>query len=242
VSTATTVELGRVEFRAVIVGTEDDAARIERNLTTSLAAASGVVPIVAVRAVTPGEAIASRAAATREPESPPSLAAMTARFGRAVDARWPAQVAGNILSRQVSIDRDGHLRLRVVHWGAPPGAVAEGMLEAALASEFHVAVDVTTVSLAREPVTAAPAGAAAWWPDAVALIERTRDLPEVSVCASIPAAAVLARHRGAREVAAALRRVLADRDPARTRVTAGAGWSLQVTDGACQSPVPAARR
>jgi uncharacterized hydrophobic protein (TIGR00271 family) len=236
VSTATTVEQGRVEFRAVIVGREDDAARLERNLTTSLAAASGLIPTVAVRAVTAGEAIARRpdaAAGTAAMTSGPSLSAVAARLDSAVNARWPESAAGHIVARSVGLDGKGHFTLRIAHWGAPPGAVAEGLLEAALASDFGVPVDVTTLSLRREPHAAPVWDAAAWWPEAVALIERSRDVAGVSYCVGVPNATLLRRTPAARPVHEALLRVVGAIDPARVRVTPGREWSLQLREGPC---------
>jgi len=238
VSTATTVEKGRVEFRAVIVGREDDAVRIERNMTTNLAAAAGLVPVVAVRAITADEAIARRqdaAARATELAGGPLLQTAAARLRRAVDVRWPESAAGRIVSWHVALDGAGHFSLRIAHWGAPPGVVAEGMLEAALASEFGVPLDVTTLSLQREPLQAPVGDAAAWWPEAVARIERTRELPGVSYCVGVPRENLLRRNPAARQVAEALRRVAGGIEPARVQVTPGSGWSLQLHDGPCPS-------
>lgn len=244
VQTQVSVQPGAVSVQLYLVGSPDDAAVLERELVSRIAAATGVVPAVGVVSVP--DAAAMRQAAGREasaappPPSPPALADARDRIGQALRAVWPAAQLGPVLGWRLELPDSAAPRLVVEHLGPPAGAAAEALLGQSVSEQTGSRIVVGALAYAPEAAAAPASGAEGWLPafeQAVAAVRATRRL---HACVRIPAASAL----GAPAMAGAAARVRAGAAAApdgRVQVQqAGDEWSVRYSAAPCAPPAPPA--
>lgn len=242
VQTQVSVQPGAVSVRLYLVGSPDDAAVLEQDLVSRIAAATGVVPTVGVVSVP--DAAAMRQAAGREATTPaappPGLAEVRDRVGQALRAVWPAAQLGPLLAWRLELPDSAAPRLVVEHLGPPAGAAAEALLGHSVSEQTGTRLAVQALAYAPEP-TAAPAPEfEAWLPafeQALAGVQATRRL---HACVRLPAPPALGTP--ARVGAAARVRAGAAAAPAgRVHVQqAGDDWSVRYSAAPCAPPPPPA--
>ena len=239
VQSRVSVGAGSVSTLLYLVGSPDDAAAVERDLTARIESATGVRPTVRVTAVPDLEAVRQAAivpAAQAEPPAP--TAAQVARFHDEASAAlrrvWPAQVLGPVVGVGVEAQDSGRVRVTVRHIGPPADPAAQLLLGRSLSERLSAIVGVRTLAYPAEPVAAPRAGGAAWLPGllrATGLVEETRG---VSACVTVPP-------RPDAAVAARVRAEAARFPGGRVQVAEGTGgWEYRLVRGPCTPAAPPA--
>jgi uncharacterized hydrophobic protein (TIGR00271 family) len=241
VQSQVSVAPGAVTVRLYVVGAAEDAARMERDLASRIAAATGIVPTVRIVSVPDSEAM-RQAAGTREEAAaaPPAvdLATLRARVGAAVRDAWPAPQLGPLLGWRLEVPDSAAPRLTLEHLGAPAGPAAEALLARSISAQGGASLEVRTIAYAPGPFTA-PAGDGETW-----LPELTRALQaaagnRVYACVQVPDSA--AAGSAAAGVAAEVREQAARVPAGRVGVVAGGdAWSVRLSARPCAPPPPAA--
>ncbi|HET9065298.1 MAG TPA: DUF389 domain-containing protein [Gemmatimonadales bacterium] len=151
------VEQGAVEVQLVVVDDSLDPVALEHRLATSIAAATGVEPVVDVVAV-PDIAALARARAVQAPAAPatagfqPVVEQARSRLGATVARAWPLR-GGRLAGWSLQVPPTGAPIVVVHHFGPPIGASAEDLLADALAPALDGRpriVDQPLDSVARE--------------------------------------------------------------------------------------------
>lgn len=135
VRTSLVVETHEVRIQLALIGSLEEAHRIEEALRVRVAATAGVEPIVDVTAVPDDQALQRIAEAVASPRPAPlPLAPPVARLpdlrrpiADVLAAHWPT-VGGRIRRWNIEFDPDGAATLRVEHVGPHLGAAAESLL------------------------------------------------------------------------------------------------------------------
>ncbi|HEU4452409.1 MAG TPA: DUF389 domain-containing protein [Longimicrobium sp.] len=233
------VTQGAVSAQLYLVGSADDAAVLERELVTRIAAETGVVPAVRVIAVPDADALrqtaATRDAAPAGPP-PPDVDELRRQVGAAVRAAWPAAELGPLVSWRLEVPDSAAPVVRVEHLGPPAGTGAEALLARAVSERSGTGVAVRTRAHPREPVSAPLAGGEAWLPSLRAALGSAREAGRLYACVTLPADSLLPAGSPPAEVAAGARAEAA-RLPGRAAVaSAGEGWSVRLAAAPCASP------
>lgn len=234
VQTELAVERGGATLRLLILGSADSAARLERRLTSQIAAAGVAAPAVRVRAVADARALAAAAQRATLPdpaERPATLAPLGDRLGAWLGARWPA-AAGPLLAWSVELPHTGAAVVTVRHLGDPLAATGEALLAAGLSEALDADVRVAAVALPSVPLVAAPGAETAWLERAAPVLRAVAETPGVTACVE----STTSRGSRARSEAARVRRALETSDVARAGrlfVTPGPAWTLRVAAGDC---------
>lgn len=236
VQSQVSVAPGAVTVRLYVVGTVDDAARMERDLASRIAAATGVVPAVRIVSVPDGEAM-RQAAGTREEATASlgvDLATLRARVGTAVRESWPAPQLGPLLVWRLEVPDSAGPRLTLEHLGVPAGPAADALLARSISAGSGAALEVRTVAYPPGPFTAPAGESEAWLPELSRALEAAAG-GRVYACVQVPAS-VPARSTEASAVAVV--REQAARLPAgRAVVTVvGDAWSVRLAPRPCAPP------
>jgi hypothetical protein len=239
------VDRGALQLRAVVVGSDEQAADLERRLALDLASATGTRPLVHVRAV-PQAGVLSRAAqpATLQAEpidlvSPRQAAEKLTRDVRAsLDRHLPA-AAGVVLESRIEIAGDGDvaLILALAERGFDSGATA--ILARAIAGDLGTAVRVQSVGLPVEPRTAIVREHETWLAAVTEPLLVARSLSSVSACVTVPEETALRRLPAARRTRDTVLGWLAALPPARVGVRSAQAWSLRFAQETCAEPATA---
>lgn len=226
-----------VVARVVIVGDGRSAGELDRELRERLAALEVADPRVSVWAVPDAAAMSALARRIDEipPPPPPEPAPRvvhrySTELAKIVRETWPTRGTGELL--EVGLDLEQPDRLHLLHLGPALGASGTELLARVLEP---VAGKLAIDEEALLPVDAATADGMRWIPDAIALIQRARHVPNVHICVTL-ARAPAGRQRtpAYAEVAAAraaMQAFLASIVTATTRD--GEGWSVVVSTTAC---------
>jgi uncharacterized hydrophobic protein (TIGR00271 family) len=237
VQSQVSVAPGAVAVRLYVVGSAEDAARLERDLASRIAAATGVVPTVRIVSVPDSEAM-RQAAGTREEgaAAPPAvdLATLRARVGAAVGDAWPAPQLGPLLGWRLEVPDSTAPRLTLEHLGTPAGPAAEALLARSISARSGAALEVRAVAYAPGPFTAPAADGEAWLPDLTRALGAAAGR-RVYACVQVPAGA--AAERAAAGVAAEVREQAARAPAGRVGVVAGGdAWSVRLSARPCAPP------
>ncbi len=232
------VDRGGLEVRAVVVGSDREAAELQGRLITALAAATGADPVVHVRAIQQ----ASLADRVREPSVraaqpvdviSPSAAARA--LEQAVTSALAAQLpqVDQVIDSRIEVTGGGRLRLMLALAGDALDPRATAILGRALAGPLGADVEVTTVGFPGTPVTAPVGGGVAWLEAATPLFLEARALPGVAICLTLPDPARL--RRAASEAGARARVLdLVSALPAdRVSIEDGASWGVRFARTSC---------
>lgn len=136
------IERGRVELRLLVVTDSVGPVDLERRLSTAIAAATGVEPVVQVVTV-PDLAALARARASQTEKVPVATAIIPAveqargRLSTILARTWPVG-AGALAGWRLEVPPMGVPIVVVYHLGAPIGPVAEELLATALAPALDV--------------------------------------------------------------------------------------------------------
>ncbi len=130
------VEQGAVEVQIVVVGDSLDPVALESQLATSIAAATGVEPVVDV-VVVPDIGALARARAVQAPANQPAqsfqpvVELARSRLGATIARAWPLR-GGRLAGWSLQVPPSGAPIVVVHHFGAAIGASAEDLLADAL--------------------------------------------------------------------------------------------------------------
>lgn len=243
------VDRGALQLRAVVVGSDEQAAELERRLAVELASATGSRPLVHVRAVPQAGLLGRQSqppAATlqRDPielVSPREAAAkLTQVVQAALDRHLPA-AAGLVLESRVELTGNGEVAvgLAMAEHALDPGANA--ILARAIASDLGAPVNVRSVGVPIEARTAAVRDHEAWLAAATDPLLAARSLSGLSVCVGVPDDAALRRLPPARRTRDTTLAWLAALPPDRVELRTGQTWSLRFARRSCAEPAESAR-
>ncbi len=192
VTTHMTVEPGRVVVRLVLMASPEDARRIEHELETRVAAASGVEdPHVEVLAVPDFQSLRSIASVAKTPiadpaaplpiKKPPDLDDVNARVEACLLTSWP-EPAGEFLAWDLSFDDIGAPVIELLHTGPAIGKVAEPLLARALSNalETEVIVRDHPVDVSKRSATKGFLGA--WIPTLARALGDLQRAPQLRAC------------------------------------------------------------
>ena len=232
-----------VSLRIFLIGSPAGASELEADLRRRIEAATGRAPHVEVIAVADAsavDAVAARLATRPAPPPPPpppappppSARGFAGDLRAAIDARWPAAIAGRALDVQVALDEGGAARIAIVHLGAPLGPAAEALLAERLAEDLGVPVTVVDRALPAVALEAVPAAGAAWLADALPPLVDGAATPGVHVCVTVPPDPP---RRRPDPVAAAIRATLTELAATRPAIAIARAdrWTLLLTTEPC---------
>jgi uncharacterized membrane protein len=224
------VERGRLELRAVVVGTDREALELQERLRAALAQATGASPQVQVLAVPRASAVERRAATAPARDTlAPAVAASVLhdQVRQAVQAHLP-DAGSTVLDMRVEALDQGGLRVDLALADRALDGQARAILEQALRIALRTPVDVQAVALPTRETPDAVAGD--WW-DAIGVpLVQAAPFPRVSACVTAPRSA---------DAAAARARVeswLADWPAARRALADGPAWQVRFTRDTCDAP------
>jgi uncharacterized hydrophobic protein (TIGR00271 family) len=244
VASRTRVERREVELVLVILGSAAQAEASRVKLDAELRQASGVTPRLEVMAVPDAAAFAGLSStivrapatptvATAAPLTPEQeLDAARARVRTAIIGLWPAAAAGEALAVRASLDRDGPLRVRVVHIGPPLGQDAREALERGASSALGRPVQVGDAAVPADPLVRGQDDLRLVAAVAAA-VRSTQDIESVRVCLSRPVARPTPAEAS---LARSLEEVLAAHP--RVRAVDGGAWSVSFTTATCPGEEP----
>jgi uncharacterized hydrophobic protein (TIGR00271 family) len=236
VQSQVSVAPGAVTVRLYVVGAADDAARMERDLASRIAAATGVVPVVRIVSVPDSEAMRQAAGGREEAPVPPAvdLATLRARVGAAVGEAWHAPQLGPLLRWRLEVADSAAPRLTLEHLGAPAGTAADALLARGISAASGAAMEVRTVAYAPGPFEAPAGEGEAWLPELTRALQAAA-ASRVYACVQVPASA--APGSAAASVAADVREQVARVPAGRTAVVAGGDtWSVRLSARPCTPP------
>ena len=236
------IDRGTMQLRAVVVGTDEQAADLERRLAVELASATGTRPLVHVRAV-PQAGILSRATQpdTRQRDpidlvSPREAAGKLARDVRAsLDRHLPA-AAGLVLESRVELMADGQVAVMLAMAEKALDTGAGAILARAISTDLDTPVRVRSVGLPVEPRSAALRDHEAWLASVTEPLLAARALHAVSVCVTVPDEAQLRRLAAALRARDTLLGWLAAVPPERADVRVATSWSIRFAPDTCAGP------
>jgi uncharacterized hydrophobic protein (TIGR00271 family) len=240
IQTAAVVDRNTVVLRLLIVGSPEDASRLEGQLTTEIAAVSGVTPSVTVVAVPDAAALAARQTAeTRTPTVPPprpgvDFARSQRQIADALATAWPAS-GGELVGWSLAMTDSGIPALTIRYLGPQLGPAAEQLLAQAISTAVGSTLTVKSVALPVTPVvaTAGAAGEAAWLAATRALLDETLQVPDLRACIEGPID-VRGGAGAHRETEDALRDTVLARD-GRLTLTEGPSWAVRI-GRTCEKP------
>lgn len=193
VQTSHSVSYGEVGVRTYVVGgsvATTDSLRAE--LSTRIAAATGVEPDVRVIAVPNYGALrrvvdeSAREPARSEPSRDVELAGLRQELAAALERAWPLEAYGPLLGWRVELSDSGDVELRVRLVGPAPDAGAAQLLATALGPDAPPGLRVRFAPLDTARLSASAEDALAWLPTLVRTLEAARTTPRVDVCVEIP--------------------------------------------------------
>lgn len=246
---------GAVRVRLFLVGSVADAQAIAADLRVKIAAIGGREPVVEVIAVPDAAALDAMAAQLQTAVAPPPVAAPVPErpaaqafakvLGEASGRHWPS-AAGELLRLRTTVAKDDPLALRVevTHVAPALGDAGVELLEHAWADALQVVVHVDDVVLPRDAIEAPAGEGERWLAEVLPVLVAADGVAGVSVCVTVPAAAVApppvaGRREAPGPVADDLVRealpVLVGTRPS-VQVTAGETWRLQVLLAPCPAP------
>ena len=235
------VSRGSVDLRAVVVGSDRDAADLQRRLATALVAATGADAHVQVRAVQQAT-LAERARETSGRVDLPVERVTTAASVRAIDQAIEAALrthlppTEHLLDARAEILRGAQLRLTLAVEGTALDERATAILGRGLSLALEMPVDVATVALPADPRTAPVGRGAAWLADVEALVHTAAGMPNVAICLTLPDGERLRGHARDAQVRERLLATWPGQVGSRVSVEAGSAWSVRFARGACTTP------
>jgi uncharacterized hydrophobic protein (TIGR00271 family) len=237
VQTALSVERQAVALRLLVIGTPEQAERLQRRLEERITKVAGLVPTVSVIAVPDAAARAAAAASESRAGSPvvapPGLREAAAHLGEVLRAGWPA-AAGPLVGWRLALAPSGEPRVTAHHLGQPLGLAGEQLLARALSGQLGQTVRVVDAPLPSAPLVAATGEDAQWLVRALDVGAELAGLDGVVACVRGP---IPADGRGGsidRTIHAALLATPAARE-GRLALSRDARWSLRVARGSCET-------
>jgi len=230
------VDRGGLEVRAVVVGSDREAAELQTRLATALAAATGTDPVVHVRAVQQ----ASLADRARDPSArtagsiddiSPSAAARA--LERAVTSALAAQLPrmDDVIDSRIDVTAGG-LHVTLAFAGDALDTRTSAILARSLAGPLGTDVEVTAVSLPGVPLTAPVGDGVAWLEAASRSLLAARPLPGVAVCLTLPPTALVRRTAEANTRARVIG-LVSDLPADRVSVEDGTSWGVRFARTSC---------
>jgi uncharacterized hydrophobic protein (TIGR00271 family) len=239
VRSSVSTEARAVSVRLVMLGSAEEAAKLEEELKAKIAGIAGVAPAVHVVAVpdveTLRELTAARAAAPpprvevapREPE----FTILREKLTGALAQAWPSE-AGKLLAWRIEMPDAAPAVVDVVHLGPALGPAGAAMLGKELARRLDAPVSVRDAAVSPEPVVAEPAAGMAWLPDALRVLHSIHWAEALRACVEAPASARARPIKDAASVLAVLRATPTAED-GRLYIMEGARWSVVASIEPC---------
>lgn len=233
------VERGAVAVRMYLVGSYENASALERRMTTSIAAATGVEPTVRVIAVPDVQSLQAlrQLASDRDGEAAArpralELADLRARVGSAVQGAWPGEALGAVTGWSLELPDSATARVVVRYLGEPAGEAAQLLLARALSDRLSTPVAVRLEALSSGAVAAPTAEGAAWLPTLVRALGVVQSDAGVNACVTLPDPGEL--NASGTRLANAVRAEAAALPPSRVAVQdGGEGWAVRLARGPC---------
>jgi hypothetical protein len=226
------VSRGAISSHLFLVGSPEEADRLERELVTSIAAATGVVPSVRVVAVPDADAL-RRATGTPETAAPAPLdfQGLRQRLSAAVQETWPHELSP-LVAWRLEVPDSSAPWVHVDHLGTPLGDTAEALLARAISQRVGASITVRTRAYPATPVTADLDGGADWLPYFNEMLELARANERLHFCVAIPTAEE--RPTGQEVTASAVRAAAAAEPSGRISVdSTGNEWSVRYSRLSC---------
>ncbi len=239
-----TVSPGAVSARMYVVGSAAEAAALEDELGTRIAARTGVVPTVRVIAVPDVNAL-RQAASAPEPAAPEPVGIdvgdLRQRVGAAVRGAWPEGQMGPLLGWRLEVPDSAAPRVLVEYLGEPGGPAADALLGRAVSERIGTSVDVRTRAFPLEPAGAPAGRGAEWLPGLLGAVDAVRSMDRLFACVALPGRPALAGDTALARVAARARAEALSVPGGRVGVdSAGAAWSVRYSAAPCVRPDSAA--
>jgi uncharacterized hydrophobic protein (TIGR00271 family) len=235
VQTEFAVDRESVVLRLLLVGTVEDASRLERTLEARIVEVSGVTPAVSVTAMPDARTLTAQvSASTRAPAAAARLdiGPMRRRVSDAITGAWP-RAAGALVGWSFEVAEGPLPVLHVRHVGEPLGASGEELLARRVSEVLGSAVAIADVTLPDRPL-AADAGSVqtAWLPATLQLLDDLSRMPGLRACVAGPIDARGRPGQDARAIAGLLQATRAGRG-GRVEVAAERTWSVRFAQ-ACE--------
>lgn len=239
------VERRRVSVRLVTLGSGDEAAALERELSSKIAQAAGVTPKVSVIAVPDSSALQAVAASIKASAAPvevvhkePDATLLRASIDGALSRAWPEE-AGTLLLFRLEFPKDAPMVVEAIHLGPPLGPAGAALLGDALSRELGATVAVRDRAVAPEPITAPPEDGIKWLSATITELAMLDAVASLHGCVEVPAATRFKPIRDAEAIAATIRTSPAY-TTGRLDVRAGPRWKAVLSISPCAAPETAA--
>ena len=241
VQTSIAVERHTVSLHLVLIGSNERAASVQRNVETAIAASTGVVPTVAVTAVADAKTLATTAAISHAPNTGApdvvDLATIRQRVATAIAAEWPTSVAGPLAGWELVVPSRATPTIAVRHIGPPIGSTAQQLLANRWETRVGARIDVLDVPLTTAAVADRLGREREWYTLAHPLLDWASDADRAVVCVSAPIGASRHLTNGERAVLAAVRESAVSK-AGRLVLSDSSGWSVTVGIQPCAGRSP----
>ncbi len=235
VQTAVTVERHTVTLHLVLIGSNDLAATVERNLQLSIAASTGVKPTVAVTAVPDAQTLSAttmnRGAAAASADAI-DVATIRQRIGSAIDVEWPASVAGPLAGWELVVPSRATPTIVVRHLGPPLGAAGEALLSSRWSAHVGARLEIRDVVLQPTAVVERLGRERQWTAAAKPMLDWIAVADRAVACVKAPVDTAR-KTTAAQDATVSSLRSSAVARAGRLSMDDSSGWSLRVAIGGC---------
>lgn len=236
VQSQVSVKQHAVAVRLYLVGSPEQAGKLEAELARRIAAATQVVPTVRVVAVPDMSALQQLNVARVlevEADGGAAITELRRRLGGTLAELWPAPL-GPLVGWALELQDTASVQVVVRHLGAPATPAADELLGRVLAERLGYPVTARTLAYPAEPLRVDAEAVAPWLVSLTRLVTLLREAPRLHACVRVP-------ETGADSVTlAAVRRELRLLPPAQVQLqAAGEVWELRLTPQPCEPPPPA---
>ncbi|MEO8624137.1 MAG: DUF389 domain-containing protein [bacterium] len=152
VQTSIIVERHEVTLHLVLIGSNEQAAALERRIGTSIAAATSVTPTITINAVPDGKTLAAAAmnrvtSAQSGSADAVDVATIRHRVASAIEIEWPGDVGGPLAGWELVIPSRSRPTIVLRHLGPPLGAAGEALLASRWGIRVGARIDVRDMAL-----------------------------------------------------------------------------------------------
>lgn len=235
VQSTVSVQHGVISTSLYLMGSPEEANFLEQNLSTKIAAKTGVVPSVRVVAVPDLKALKQTSAQEINQTVHPAahLSAVQKQLAADLEAVWP-QALGEILHWNIRWSETAEPTLVITHLGIPAGTVVEEMLVKSLSTRIGSTVQVRTRAIPQETrVRAQQIGQQIH--SLTAALDAIKQNPTIQLCITTPSSKALARDQTGRQLATWLSDTLQSESSQATIRSGDSDWVIQIQKSPCES-------
>ena len=190
VQTSISVERHSVSLRLVLIASNEQAAALEKDIGTSIAASTGVVPAITINAVPDAKTLA--AASTNRGGSQASnvdgidVATIRQRVTSAIDVEWPTSAAGRLAGWELVVPSGATPTIVVWHVGAALGTAGEALLASRWSTRVGARIRVRDVPLAKASASNRLGREREWQAIANPILDWVGDADRAIACVTAP--------------------------------------------------------